>query len=504
MRYGTFRYGDGTKYGESPVVNQLWSVLIDWNGDGVFDHGNEAIHLTGMKIVRGRKFLLNQSGDGFEPTGIGTMTLHLNNYSGRFNPYNTHSPLYPYVRPGVRVVVRTRLPTSGVIYPVFTGQINDIIPISGSYEQVKILVQDGMKWLEGQSINLATQSNLRINEAIAQVLTASDWQWGSALDVSNDTIAWFWSPDYMKSNELLHELASKYLGQFFIATDGSARFYNRHRVYSQAKLRIEQEQVFREIMLRTPWDVVRNQITVGCNPRAAQSLSVVWSLTTQPAIAAGSTYEVWGTFRVGGVEVPVSSHAAPTPTTDYLVNTLADGTGTNLTGSCTVSVTVFGSKARFRVTNNSASNGFITRLQLRATPLTSNKATTDLVDATSRALYGPRVLNIDSVFLQNANLMNDIADALLMALKDALIYPTIKIIHRPEIQYTVDLFDIIDLVLPKLGIGGSHWLAHIEHTWLSESGQGTETIFTFEPVKINLAVIWRFDARIGNDTIFGF
>ncbi len=504
MRYGSFAYGDGTKYGESPHDTQLWAVVVDWDGDGKYDYANEAINVTNLKITRGRNYLLASDGNGFEPISSGSLTLEMDNADGRYNPFNTSSPIYPYVRPGVKIAVMTRLPGSGETYPVFTGQIDDLAPISGSYERVKIVAQDGLERL-GQEIVLPIQANIRLEEAIRAVLNAAAWPWEVELESSPDIIPWFWAPSGIVSRDLIHDVADAHLGLFFVAADGTAVFYTRNHDQSSAKLRIEQGQLAGEVMTRSPWEVIRNQIAVTCHPRAAQATEVVWELYDKPAIAPGETYETWGVFSANGEEAPISGYQTPVSGTDYQVNSAADGSGTDLSGSCTVVAIVYANQVHFLVTNNSGISGNIILLRLRANPLISSSAKTVLSDPASQTFYGPKSLTINSLFLQNSNLIADIAHALSLLLTDPQIYPTVTITCRPEIQYALDLFDNVDLVIDKMGIQKTYRLASIEHQWLGENGQDSTSVFGFEPISPNpLDVVWTFPAQIGIDTIFSF
>lgn len=503
MRYGTFKYGQA-KYGAVPVDTQLWAILVDWNGDGLYDYYNEADHLTGMRVTRGRRNLLNASGTGFEPVGIGALSLTLDNQDGRYHPFNAKSPIYPYVRPGVKIRVLTRLPESGDEHAVFTGQIDDIVPISGGYERVRISARDGASWLDVQEVTLQIQQDKTPAELIATMLAAAAWPWGSNLESSSDIVPWFWAPAGSSVFEILDELASVHLGVFFIAADGSARFYNRNHGFTASKYRLEQDQIAADILTRSPWETIRNQVSVISHPRTAQATTVVWTLYDKPSIEAGQTFEVWGTFMANGEEMPISGYTTPVGGTDFLVNTKPDGTGTDLTSSCTLTITAYANRARFQLKNNSAQNGYITLMQLRGTPLAKTTALAEVSDPTSIGLYGPRSLVIDSVFLQDSSLISDLAGALMLLLKEAQIYPTIRIVQRPELQYTVDLFDAIDLIIDKLGVADTYQIGQIEHEWLSETGQATATTLVLELINNAPGTVWTFPTQIGIDSIFAF
>lgn len=503
MRYGSFHYGEA-KYGDSAHDTQLWALLIDWDGDGRYDGFNEAVHLTDMRVMRGRTMQINANGTGFQPVDTGRLSIELDNADGRYHPLNPSSPLYPYVRPGVRLQLLTRLPVSGTMYPVFTGRIDDVQPISGSYERVRITALDGLEWLAGAEVRLRIQANKKPEELIATILQEADWPWGSDLDTSSDTVPWFWSPDEANSLDLINDLVNGYMGTFFVGADGAATFRPRSAVFTASELRLEQDQLGREITFQSPWNVVKNNIKVLSHPRSPQATAVVWSYGQKPSIAPGETLDLWGTYSYNGETVPISSHTVPVAGTDYAANTQEDGGGTDVTADIAVTVDVYGGSVHYQVTNNGAVTAILLTCQLRGTPLTAETAQIEVSDAASRALYGPRTLKIDSQFLQDPNVNIDIANYIILMLAYPQFFPTGTLTNRPEIQYSVDLFRHLDLIVDQMRIAGAYKLAYIEHQWQSETGQVSSSIFGFEPENGVLGTVWTFPAQMGIDTIFAF
>lgn len=499
MRYGSFRYGSGERYGVSTVERQLWALMVDWNGDGVYEYYNEAVYMMDLKITRGRKNLINSARSGFEPVGIGRMTVDLDNTDGRFDPFNTRSPLYPYVRPGVKIAVLTKL-TAGDIYPVFAGQIEDIVPISGSSKRVRLVAVDGLAWLADQDVEIFPTAGIAIDEAVALVLAAAQWPWGSQLEASTTNLAWFWSTSGKSARQLLDELAGVDMGNFFVAADGAARYYSRQHGLGAGTVRFEQEDLSGEVLVRSPWGTVVNSVTLNCHQWAAENTAVVWSLSTITEIAAGGTFEIYGVFQ----NAPVGVYITPVAGTDYVVNTAPDGSGTNITTSCTLSLTVYATGVQMRLTNGSAHAGYITLLQLRGQVLTDNPVRVQRSDAASQTLYGPKTLTVESAFAQDTNLAGAIAEALIDQLAAAQVFPTVTLVNRPEIQYGLELFDFVDLIIEQIGLTATYRLAYIEHRWLAENGQVTETVLSFEPVSILPDVVWRFPTQIGIESKFAF
>lgn len=108
-RYGTFKYSTET-YGKTTTGvpnNILYALHVDWDGDGSYDGDyNEAFRVLGWSVDRGRDSVFNPSGDGFTPYSVGTLRLTLDNKDGRYDSWNTASPLYGNLIPGKRVQFR--------------------------------------------------------------------------------------------------------------------------------------------------------------------------------------------------------------------------------------------------------------------------------------------------------------------------------------------------------------------------------------------------------------
>lgn len=502
MRYNTFVYDTGVLYDSGPFDAQLWLLQVDWDGDGEYEDENEAERMISCWVVRGRRHLINSTGDGFEPVAPGLLAIRLDNDDGRFDPYNTESPLYPYVRPGVKIQLLTRLP-GGDVRRLFAGQISDIQPISGKPSWVHITAVDGMRIIREQEIVIPTQETISVDSALGMILDAVEWPWGRSLDVSPDVIRWFWARPETTAEGAITKLMDGSLGTFFVAADGSAKFYDRNRM-EPAVISIDQAQMLKDISFRQPWDVVRNQVTAIAHPREAQNSADLWRLFDKPSVAAGASIELWAAFSYEGETVPVASYVPLEAGVDYLVNTLSNGTGTDLTGDCSVAMTVFSTTAKIILENNSLSNGYITLFKVRGNALTSRTVKVSRADLASRALYGAKSIQIDSIYLQDSNLTGGIADMLLQQLSDPQLFPVVQLEHQPGLQFEADLFDNVDLIIPHAGLIGTYRLAYIEHKWLDSTGLAVHTVYGFEPVSTLATDVWRFPTEIGITSKFAF
>jgi hypothetical protein len=121
-------------------------------------------------------------------------------------------------------------------------------------------------------------------------------------------------------------------------------------------------------------DGIVNRVHVTIHPRLPSLTTVVlYSLKAVTPLIPGQSIVILGPWtdpdnqdvRVGAIDL-----TTVTSGTDYTANTLADGSGTDLTSSVTVSVGLSGNATEFTVSlSGSAPSGYLTKLQQRGKPL---------------------------------------------------------------------------------------------------------------------------------------
>jgi len=159
-------------------------------------------------------------------------------------------------------------------------------------------------------------------------------------------------------------------------------------------------------------DTVINRVQTTIHPRIPGTVDVVMYALPQPIpIDPGLPVIILGPWtdpanpsvRVGAVSL-VSLVSG----TDYTANTLADGTGTDLTSTMTVTAGLSGNATEFTVT--SPSTGFITKLQQRGKPLYDYaEAVLRWEDTTSIAQYGVSPQQIDMPYTADSRLALEVA-----------------------------------------------------------------------------------------------
>ncbi len=508
-----FLYGDSARlYGiGSSDSNLHWIVEIDWDGDGEFDGTNESEFMTDIITRRGRDYYIRFSQDGtangFEEFRIGYLRIKLDNSNGRFDPYNTASDLYPNVLAGR--LIRVRVQYLAEIYPIFLGKITDINLVREGMECL-IGAEDGGRALHKADSSESVQVNISVSDAIDLLLTDANWTASRNIESTADDIPYWWANDKVITE--ISRLASAELGTFFISREGSATYYSRHHS-SAPTLTLTEADVLRDIDVPQPQEVVRNVIRVIAHPLIQGATAALWTLSDKPVIKAGLSLNsgngVWASYRSNEVDVSAINVITPVATTDFLVNTAIDGSGSDLTSQCTVTTfTDFGKTSKIVIKNNSGSDGYLIFLQVRGDPLEAPDSSIVVVeDETSQALYDKAQFTLDTPWLQSTSLANDFALWMNSFLPTPQRFVTIQIEARPELQFDTEIFDVIDFSSAKKNIDGNFHIGYIEHECLTENCQAVRTTLKLEPFP-DMSGYWIFDkvtgnVQIGINTIFG-
>jgi hypothetical protein len=497
--WGEFIWGDGTLWGATPGIYPkiVYSVLIDWNNNNAFDEVGEEGNMLSWSSDRGREFFLNSNGNGLEPVHEGKLTLTLDNTDGRYDPFNTSSPLYPNVVPGRTIQFTVQDTFTLTDYIVFTGEIDDIRPFAQD-KTVQITAVDKMRALSDLDVTIALNTDIKVSDAVTTILEAAgstDYDIDSQLDV----IAYWWV-NQQKATNAIQELCDASWGTFFIANDGMAKYHKRQRAVSSV-LTLSQDLLLKDIVVNQPWDVVRNNIDVIVHPLVQQATSILWTLQDTPSVTSSDTIELWGSYSYNNNSVSATN--VTVASTDYLMNSDAGGGGTNMTSDFTVTADIFGESTKFTITNHAASTGYITLLQIRGDALTSpDPVRLNVSSSDSIALYKNRTFKLDSKWLQNTNLGIELAETIKGLLADPRKYPVVRIDTRPDIQYLPDLFDRISMTITELGVDAAYRIGSIKHESTNSTCQSVMTTLRLEPVIDVSDVYWIFPTLIGQTSIF--
>jgi hypothetical protein len=264
---------------------------------------------------------------------------------------------------------------------------------------------------------------------------------------------------------------------------------------------LDETKILAGIEMPTPIEAVRNDVSVIVRPFSEQTSGVLWIMGDTPLVGAGQSITLWGEFSSSNSPCSATSVIAPVATTDYLANTLTSGLGSDLTGSFTVTATIYGNRAMFVVENTGAVDGYVIFLRIRGKALTAHDTTINDQDATSIARYRSRIpLKIDTNWIQSTEVGVDISDLLIYLLASAQRFPRVRLKNQPALQFAPGLFDPIHLDFPSKFIDDDYLLSYIEHTWVEPTGNIVESNFYFEPVNGAAEDMWIFPAVVGITT----
>lgn len=485
-RYGGFKWGSGTKWGTSTLDRRLtWAIEVDWNDDGAFDGTNEMPYMLDMNIRRGREFFMKSDGSGFEPRFAGNARLTLKNNSGRFDPFNTSSPLYGQLESNQRIRIRVKDESTGTIYPVFYGYIDDVRPNYSTLPTVTLTASDGIKYLSSTpATSSAVYTTHAFTTAIADVLTAAGWDDGTAIDpVLSDTMPYFWLDGTSAYNQIT-DLTDAVLANFYISADGKATWIPR--TYGDASLvSFTDHDALKSWQIRTPSPryTIENVMKIFSRARKTQTGVTLWTMTDKPAVLPGASITVWANFSYNSQEVPATVVTTPVATTDYTANTAQDGSGTDLTASFTVMLTSFATSAKMVVSNVGATPGYVTLLKVRGNAITPDEYTyTQTSDAASIVTYGERQFIVKTNWLQDLNTAIDQASVLIGLLPFPRRYPQFMVRGQPAKQFLLDLTNQATIGFTSIRYSDIMRVGYIEHNVTAETaGNICDTIFYFEP-----------------------
>ena len=438
-------------------------VYIDFDNDLDFSDADEDIsdYVTGLVIQRGTDQTLN----------AGSLELQVLDADGRFQPQNTGGPYGSGLMIGRRVQVTMELGDAETLFftldvdtldseavlgysevSQFYGFITEITPeyvAADEYQPVRsILAADLLCLLNIRKVTTGTLLNKQTGELIELLLDNLGWEGIATFDrIYLDTpTALLGGPGanwrYVDAGQTtipycswektpiavaIRDIVEAEHGLFWIGKDGWVHFEDRHhRSADRVSLATLTDNHISELVLRYTDQDLFNVVEVVAHPRSVgTAASVVFDAignNNGHEIEAGASreYPVSYSDPVSGRPCEATGIVTPVSGTDYVANSAANGSGSNRTIDITVSLVADDNgRYTFTVTNNSSSKLYLTKLQLRATPLVAYDAVSQIAeDKASQAQFLERDLVIDNYLLNDPTEANDYADWLLLQYKD--------------------------------------------------------------------------------------
>lgn len=514
-----FRYGDGTLYGSGATYGAYLSTTravtfgfrVDWDNDGVLDGTNEVAYLDSSNTLQGRllswnirvgrQFVFKSSSDGFEHVAPGTLEVELLDTDGRYDPYNTSSPLSGSLYKNQLVKFSVLSESTGTLYSAFTGYISNIKNVYGGAVQKAIIYVDGaLTTLESESFSSIMVQDNTVDTIIGIALDSADYPLSSDLDstvVDNVENHFFTQKSWGNS---IHDLADSAFGVFYTDEDGTATYKSRVKTDISTQS-ITEDDIDYDYGVIAPAvrEVIKNSIKAYYYPQETGSSVLVWTLSETFPLNIGDSVSFWVKFESNGRQVGASS----APAFSGLITQNEDGSGSS--SSSITDEFVIGTGSGFFVnygyltlTNTSAINGYLTSGTLTFTTgyyePSGRKLFTLSEDDTSISEYGRRELILDLPYAQNNNLAQEISDAILEKFKNPHIYPRFKF-KRSDIdkQFTTPLFNLITVNFASKGITGEFRAGYIERSWSINDLNVIDSVYYLEPnLSVAAASAWTF------------
>lgn len=345
-------------------------------------------------------------------------------------------------------LVRLLATVGGVAYTLVTGWIVEVLPPEiANGTSTTIIIEDKMLVVQDAEYLPMLSTNILLSDEIQNIFesgivgypyNASYWIMdASRLDI--DTILFeeniFIKEDSKTTLEWAGDAADRgngvsalgYImdlmtaemgGRFFVNRDGKFVFHNRHR-----DLLVDIVDTFTDAEydgIQPITGEVYNEVTVNFLPREVGGAgSVLFAYEGVPfAVQPGKTRKIRGRYRdpnnedasIGGMDV-----INPVANTDYIANSQADGNGINRTNTLNLSFEIGGTSTDITIANPSTEIVYVTKLQVRGTPLITYKSQqVTTADAESIHRYGRSALPpIDGRFISDEEIAESYADQLL-------------------------------------------------------------------------------------------
>lgn len=481
------------------VEVELAGVGLGWTNLGAT--GNDDVLVVGMTMKRG----IDGSGPADLMASTGHATFVLNNSTANSGGKLGYYSLYHANKRsgwdlGIRCRIRLIDPADASSHQQFIGRIDAINPIPGVKRERQVQVT-AVDWLDDAATwNLTPDVTPQVNATEDEVLTAILAQMptspiATSFDAGSERYAYALDSSESTAQPALSEfakLAASEVGPIYLKADGTLRAENRHTRMTATTVSwtIPDTSIQALEMPSTRTDIL-NTVRVTYHPKMvdAAPTSVIYQQANPIFVVAGATKDLLGPYRdqdtgdqIGGTDVQTLVSG-----TDYTANTSSDSIGTDLTASFSIAVTAGSSGARFTVTNGSATDGYLTTLQLLGKRvLDRNSVTVDASDATSITSYGAHVATLDMAYQDNAEIAQGAADYLLAKYKNTLaLAQRITVVGKTTALLTQlltrEISDRIAISETVTGLSAEFFINAIEFTVLP--GKQLQATYTLWPAQ---------------------
>lgn len=296
----------------------------------------------------------------------------------------------------------------------------------------KISFLDYISIIDDYRLESAKYVDQRTDEIIADILDTIGFSSDQYdLDAGLNTLGFVYYEKGTKAGDVIRDLVSAEDGMFYQDEFGVIRFKTRRTYiaspYIYTQWIIESDAILNWQEQAT--DII-NRVEVSAKPREVQDITEVWRAGGVVEVEQGGEIEVWADF-----DDPVNLISDPTDTTDYIANSVDDGSGTDITSDIDVAIDKFATSAKLTITNNYAGKAFLTLLRLRGTPaIVINEIQEIYQDDDSVDEYGVQTLVIENNYITDRSFAYYLARVLTSKYKDGLRRISVTVSAIPQLQ----------------------------------------------------------------------
>ena len=516
-----------TTEGETPIhaftvmENLEYGLKIDWDGDGEYDDHQEADRILRWESERGRERIYRPSGNGFNPYEIGRLMIELDNYDGRYDPWNTSSPLYGNIMPGRNVQLKIAVydETDTVdehnSYFTFTGTLSDL-RVNGYKKSVTMIIEDGWRFLadfdifrfpytaSASEVQGELDKVLRLEiffnaSAIAyEVHITRRYPWGFIFTptpgIERIPRHWWWDGTAKSCIEMI-VFAS--LGRAFVHKDGRFVFRDLRETTDTPVTTLDEDILLKDIYLPVPWENLRSEVVLkGSNNYIDINWNKIASLPVPILVEAGETVQFSLNYEYLDVK-PV--YCPRILSVSFAAHSTTDSSGTNLTEFIQREIEPRFTNVQLTATNVGLTDAYLTTFDIEGEALDVIEHSwrfeaDDPYRESSFVLQNPwltitRERAIDGYIQETATTQNDkeridlIGASLLEHVSEVRPYPVVQMRGRWDEQFELELEDKVTFTSPTHGINDNFRVSKIAHRSMGSPQDVLTTLWLYPPIE---------------------
>lgn len=459
----------------------------------------------------------------------GTMGFELDNsVSNSAGLRGYYSPGHADVRAGFGLGILARLVLNHALYGdrvKWVGTIEGLSPVPGiKSPRTSVRCVDWMdEAARAKLAGLAVETDIQSDALFAILAAAVETQPpGGILSGSGSDIYPFALDNTQdESSRVLGELQQLAMSEYGLiyVSAGMLVFEGRRRRGGGGAVRFamdEDEEILAMPISHNRDDIV-NRVQVAIHPRRrdAAATTVLFNLGSAIRIERNTSVTINCQYRdpnqqaqrVGGVDM-----VTPVATTDYKLNSAADGSGADLTAQLVVTPAFGGNSAEVTLANNGPADGYVWFLQLRGRGLYDfEPVLSDRTDAVSAAAYGQTVFGYDMPYQSSPSNAIDLAQFLLSLNKDPRTrVQSVRFLANwsdavAEQAFNLEISDKVSINAPTLGLAAQPFFVNGVTMQVRKSGL---VLVTWDLCPVDTSQFWLLQvagrSELDETTVLGY